>query len=65
MIPHTDPHVKQFWTFDELTDYGATGAPSKATLDKGEKMKQVLVDCMVNFLLRMDQQNWGYAPEEA
>jgi creatinine amidohydrolase len=65
MIPTTDPNVKQFWTFDELTRFGATGAPAKATLEKGEKMKAALVDCLVDFLQRMDRQDWAYPSVEA
>ena len=60
MIPDMDPNVKLVWNFQELTDFGASGAPEKATPEKGEKMKTVLVDYLVDFVNRMDKQNWRY-----
>jgi len=60
MIPDMDPHVKLMWNFQELTDYGASGAPEKGTEEKGQKMKQVLVDYLVDFIQRMDRQGWRY-----
>ena len=60
MVPDMDPNVKLVWNFQELTRYGASGAPEKATLEKGEKMRKVLVDYLVNFVKRMDHQGWRY-----
>jgi creatinine amidohydrolase len=60
MIPDMDPNVKLVWNFEELTDYGASGAPEKATAEKGQKMKKVLVDYLVDFIKRMDSQDWRY-----
>lgn len=60
MIPDMDPNVKLIWNFEELTEYGASGAPEKGTAEKGQKMKKVLVDYLVDFVKRMDQQNWRY-----
>jgi len=60
MIPEMDDNIKLIWNFEELTDYGATGAPEKATAEKGEKMKKVLVDYLVDFVKRMDTQGWRY-----
>jgi creatinine amidohydrolase len=65
MLPEMDPHVKLIWNFDELTDYGASGAPEKGTAEKGQKMKQVLVDYLVDFVQRMDRQGWRYEKREA
>lgn len=61
MIPEMDNNIKLIWNFEELTDYGASGAPEKATVEKGQKMKSVLVDYLVDFVNRMDEQNWRYA----
>ena len=61
MIPVMDPNVKLIWNFQELTDHGASGAPEKGTAEKGRKMKQVLVDYLVDFVNRMDCQGWKYA----
>ncbi len=60
MIPDMDNNVKLVWNFEELTDFGASGAPQKATPEKGRKMKKVLVDYLVDFVKRMDAQNWRY-----
>ncbi len=61
MIPEMDPFVKLVWNFQELTEYGATGAPERATAAKGQKMKDVLVDYVADFVRRMDAQGWKYA----
>ncbi len=60
MIPDMDSNVKLVWNFSELTDFGASGAPEKATPEKGEKMKTALVDYLVEFINRMDAQGWRY-----
>ncbi|NOX35746.1 MAG: creatininase family protein [Deltaproteobacteria bacterium] len=60
MIPEMDSNVKLIWNFSELTDFGASGAPEKATVEKGQKMKDVLVDYIVDFVNRMDAQGWRY-----
>jgi creatinine amidohydrolase len=58
MIPALDPRVKLIWNFEELTDYGATGAPEKASAEKGEKMKKAIVDLVVDFIRKMDSVDW-------
>ncbi len=60
MIPKMDNNVKLIWNFSDLTDLGASGAPEKATAEKGQKMKTVLVDYLVDFVNRMDKQGWKY-----
>jgi len=60
MVPIVDENVKLVWNFKELTDLGATGSPELATPEKGMKMKTVLVDYIITFIQRMDQQNWLY-----
>jgi len=60
MLPDMDTKVKLVWNFSELTDYGATGAPEKATEEKGRKMKEALVDYLVGFVRRMDKQGWRF-----
>ena len=59
-IPEMDANVKLIWNFQELSRHGASGDPGKATREKGEKMRAALVDCMVDFVKRMDAQNWRY-----
>ena len=59
-IPEMDGNVKLIWNFEELSRYGASGDPSKATKEKGMKMRKVLADCLVDFVQRMDKQNWRF-----
>lgn len=58
IIPDLPEHVQLKWTFDELTPYAATGDPTKATLEKGEMMRDALVDCLVSFIEEMDGKDW-------
>ncbi len=58
VIPDLPEHVQLKWTFEELTPYAATGDPTKATLEKGEMMRDALVDCLVSFIEEMDGKDW-------
>jgi creatinine amidohydrolase len=60
VVPELPSHVQIKWTFDELTPYGATGDPSKATREKGEKMMKALIDHVVSFIREMDEKGWKY-----
>jgi creatinine amidohydrolase len=60
MLPDMDDNVKLIWNFQELTEYGATGAPEKATEEKGQKMKEALVGYLVDFVRKMDAQGWRF-----
>ncbi len=48
------------WDFSELTNSAATGDPTKATAEKGEKMTKVLVDCVADALEKLDACGWDY-----
>jgi creatinine amidohydrolase len=50
--------VELKWTFDELTPYGVTGDPTKATVEKGELMRDALVELLVSFVEEMDEKDW-------
>jgi creatinine amidohydrolase len=58
VVPDLPPHVEVKWTFDELTPYGATGDPTKATHRKGELMHDALVSLLVDFITTMDENDW-------
>ena len=60
MVPHLPKYLDVKWTFDELTNTGATGDPTKATAAKGRKMREVLVDTMVKALSDLDAKDWDY-----
>jgi len=57
---HLPEHVLAQWNFGEITHSGATGDPTKASKEKGEKMCKVLVDCAANAIREMDKTNWNY-----
>ncbi|UCE44517.1 MAG: creatininase family protein [Candidatus Bathyarchaeota archaeon] len=59
-VPDLPSHIQIKWTFEELTPYGATGDPSRATKEKGEKMMKVLVNHIVSFIKEMDKKDWKY-----
>jgi len=65
MVDEKDVHVKEFWNYQELTDYGATGRATAATREKGERFKQVLIDHLVAFLARKDAQGWVIPRQES
>lgn len=48
------------WDFAELTNTGATGDPTKATSEKGEKMVRVLVNCITEAINKLDSGGWDY-----
>jgi creatinine amidohydrolase len=64
VVPHLPPHVDVKWTFNELTNVGASGDPTKATLEKGKKMRETLVDTVVGILTDLDKNDWEYRSPE-
>ncbi len=65
MVDEKDAHVKEFWNYRELTDYGATGLGTAATRAKGERFKTALVEHLVAFIERKDSQGWVIPKREA
>jgi creatinine amidohydrolase len=57
-------HLEMKWTFDELTNTGASGDPTKASPEKGRKMRAALVDAIVQELLALDAEDWDYRSAE-
>jgi len=60
VVPSLPKHLDVKWKFSELTNTGATGDPTKATLAKGKKMREVLVDAMVKALSDLDAAGWDW-----
>ena len=58
VVPELPMHVQVKWRFDELTPYAVTGDPTKATEEKGRRMRDALVDLLVSFLRDMDRREW-------
>ena len=60
VVPNLPPNADLKWKFNELTNTGATGDPSKGTKEKGAKMHKVLVEAVVEFIRYMDSIGWEY-----
>ncbi|MDW0113097.1 creatininase family protein [Sporosarcina saromensis] len=60
-IPDLPEHVEIKWRFEELTPTGASGDPSVATLEKGKKLEEVVLQVLEDFVRKMDESNWAYA----
>ncbi len=61
-VPDKLPVYSQIkWDFSELTCSAATGDPTKATPEKGEKMARVLVDTIVREIEELDAAGWDYS----
>ena len=52
--------VRIYWKFDELTNTGATGAPQKATVQKGMQALKALENVLLSFIDNMDRTDWRY-----
>lgn len=61
VIPdHLPEHIEIKWDFAEITDTANTGDATKATAEKGEKMTNALVDCVVDAVKKLDKVDWKY-----
>jgi creatinine amidohydrolase len=58
VVPDLPKHVDWKWTFDEITPYGVTGDPTKATAEKGAAMNDALVKLMVDLVQELDEKDW-------
>jgi creatinine amidohydrolase len=60
VIPKLPENIRIFWKFDELTSTGATGAPQKASIEKGNEILQTLEDLLLSFIKEMELSDWKY-----
>lgn len=60
IVPDLPEHVRIYWSFKELSNTGASGAPRDATKQKGEKILDVLETALTSFISRMDKTSWKY-----
>jgi creatinine amidohydrolase len=60
VVPDLPPYIDVKWIFSELTDCGASGDPTKATLEKGIIMRDTLIDALVRVLQNLDEVDWDY-----
>ncbi len=64
VVPVLPKHLDVKWKFDELTNCGASGDPTKATKEKGAVMKKVLLETIIAGLLSLDECDWDYRSPE-
>ena len=60
VIPRLPENIRIFWKFDELTSTGATGAPQKANIKKGNEILRMLEDILISFIKEMESLDWKY-----
>ena len=58
IVPDLPKDIEWKWLFNEITPYGATGDPTKATLEKGRLMNDALVRLLVNTIKELDKKDW-------
>ncbi len=52
--------IRIYWKFNEISNTGITGAPKKASLEKGQKIFEILKDIIISFLIDMENRDWKY-----
>lgn len=60
MTPKLPTNVRIYWKFNELSDTGTSGAPRKATVEKGYQIIEILESILISFLNDMDRNRWKY-----
>jgi len=48
------------WDIKEITETGATGDPTKATKEKGEKMMDIVTEYVIELIKKLESSNWNY-----
>jgi creatinine amidohydrolase len=64
MVPEVNPFVKEIWLFNELTKFGATGAPSRGTKEKGDRVVTAVVEFLVDYLGTFEKTGLTYPSKE-
>jgi creatinine amidohydrolase len=60
IIPNLPNNIRIYFNFNELTNTGATGAPMKATIQKGQIALNALEDVLLSFVNKMGKYEWKY-----
>ena len=58
ILPDLPPHIELKWLFHEITPYGVTGDPTKATHEKGRLMNDAMVNLLVDLVEAFDEKDW-------
>ena len=59
-IVRVNPNVQILWDISEVSETGATGDPTYASIEKGERMRDALVDLVVESIQALEKTNWKY-----
>lgn len=49
------------WDISEISATGATGDPTKASIEKGQQMLDIFVDLVADAICEMDKVDWNYS----
>lgn len=60
MPDNLPPYLEVKWDFAEITDTAQTGDATKGTAEKGYKMNEVLINCMVEAIDYLNERDWNY-----
>jgi creatinine amidohydrolase len=60
IIPNLPNNIRIYFKFNELTNTGATGAPIKASILKGQSALNALEDVLLSFINKMEKYEWKY-----
>ncbi|MDQ6722959.1 MAG: creatininase family protein [Thermoproteota archaeon] len=61
VIPNLpEEEIRLYWKFNELTNTGSTGAPKKASVEKGQKIIEILKGIIISFISNMEKNDWKY-----
>ena len=60
IIPNLPNNIRIYFKFNELTNTGTTGAPVKASIQKGQNALSALEDVLLSFINKMEQNEWKY-----
>ena len=60
IFPKLPKNIRIYWKFNELTNTGVTGAPRKATVQKGQKALKAIEDVLLSFVEDMEKHDWKY-----
>ena len=60
IIPRLPENIRVYWRFNELSNTGTTGAPRKATIQKGKKLLEELENVLLAFVNEMEEHDWKY-----
>jgi len=66
-LPHKVIKISEkaniIWDISEVSKTGATGDPTKASVEKGKHMLEILVDLVVEAIKEMNDMGWDYSED--